>query len=132
VLDVAYWWRFSNLTASSNVRFACQNRTFPRWGFASNTKIRPFHATRLLNDLALQRSDGNGRQIELVHQILESRSFARHGQAQSRQREPDLRFVQASIALWESDRLPAIDLPVANAMNEKQHGRSTHRSRIQD
>jgi len=29
-------------------------------------------------------------------------------------------------------RLPAIYLPVANAMNEKQHGRSIHRSGIQD
>jgi hypothetical protein len=30
------------------------------------------------------------------------------------------------------DRLPAIDLPVANAMIEKLHERSMHRSRIQD
>jgi hypothetical protein len=44
----------------------------------------------------------------------------------------DLRFPQAPITLWESDRLPAIDLPVANAMNEKLHERSMHRSRIQD
>src|SRR5260370_25306619 len=36
------------------------------------------------------------------------------------------------IAPWESDRLPAIDLPVANAMNEKRHERSMHRSRILD
>jgi len=43
-----------------------------------------------------------------------------------------LRFAQAPIALSEFDRLPAIDLPVANAMNEKQHGRSIHRSGIQD
>jgi hypothetical protein len=43
-----------------------------------------------------------------------------------------LGFVQAPFALRESDRLPAIDLPVANAMNEKPHGRSMHRIRIQD
>ncbi len=48
------------------------------------------------------------------------------------QRESDLRFVEAPIAPWESDRLPAIDLPVANAMNEKRHERSMHRSRILD
>jgi hypothetical protein len=49
-----------------------------------------------------------------------------------RQRVSDFRFVQAPIALWESARIPAIDLPVANAMNEKRHGRSMHRSGIQD
>jgi hypothetical protein len=49
-----------------------------------------------------------------------------------RQRESDLRFVHAPIALWDSDQLPAIDLPVANAMNEKRYERSMHRSRIQD
>lgn len=38
--------------------------------------------------------------------------------ARLRQRELDLRFVQAPIALWKSDRFPAIELPVANAMNE--------------
>ena len=37
-----------------------------------------------------------------------------------RQRESDLCFPQAPITLWESDRPPAIDLPVANAMNEKR------------
>jgi hypothetical protein len=42
------------------------------------------------------------------------------------------RRLQGPIALWESDRLPAIDLPVANAMNEKAHGRSMHRNGIQD
>jgi hypothetical protein len=50
----------------------------------------------------------------------------------ARQRESDLRFPQAPITLWESDRLPAIDPPVANAMLEKLHERSMHRSRIQD
>jgi hypothetical protein len=49
-----------------------------------------------------------------------------------RQREADLRFVQAPVALWESDRLAAIDLPIANTTNEKRHGRSMHRSGIQD
>jgi hypothetical protein len=34
--------------------------------------------------------------------------------------------------LSESDRLPTIDLPVANALNEKKHGRSMHRGGIQD
>jgi hypothetical protein len=33
-----------------------------------------------------------------------------------------------SVGFW----LPAIDLPVANAINEKQHGCSMHRSGIQD
>ena len=31
-----------------------------------------------------------------------------------------MRFPQAPITLWESDPLPAIDPPVANAMNEKR------------
>ena len=30
--------------------------------------------------------------------------------------EPNLLFVQAPIALWESDQLATIDLPVANAV----------------
>jgi hypothetical protein len=64
--------------------------------------------------------------------LLTARSPARRGRARLRQRESDLRIVQALIALSESDRLPAIDLPVANAMIEKQHGRSIHRSGIQD
>jgi hypothetical protein len=49
-----------------------------------------------------------------------------------RQRESDLRFPQAAITLWKSDRLRAIHLPVADAMNEKLHDRSMHRSGIQD
>jgi hypothetical protein len=56
----------------------------------------------------------------------------RRGRARLWQRESDLRFFQAPIARWESDRLLATNLPVANAMNEKPHGRSMHRSRIQD
>jgi hypothetical protein len=47
-----------------------------------------------------------------------ARSPARRGRL--RQRESDLCFPQAPITLWESDRPPAIDLPVANAMNEKR------------
>jgi hypothetical protein len=33
-----------------------------------------------------------------------------------RQRESNLLFVQAPTGLWDSDWIPAIDLPVANAM----------------
>jgi len=32
--------------------------------------------------------------------------------------EPNLLFVQAPMALWESDQLATIDLPVANAVME--------------
>jgi hypothetical protein len=40
--------------------------------------------------------------------------------------------VNALCGWIRADRLPAIDLPVADAMNEKPHERSMHRSRILD
>ena len=78
-----------------------------------------------------QRGSATKAKTACFSDLLPARSPARHGRAVAAA-GVEFRFVQAPIALWDSDRLPAIDLPVANAMNEKRHERSMHRSRIQD